>query len=324
MIRRVSHVEIDSRLVEPSLWPVVIEIAAPESGPTVAVTANLHGDECNGIRAVQGLDKLLSGALTRGRVVLFPSLNPAGLAARTRVLPVDGADLNRAFPGDEVGTPAERYADSIWMAILAQAPDLVIDLHSDAMAAHPYVLVDRVLSVRSTPNLAETIERDAHSTGLTVVRDYPLEAYQRYGLERSLSGSLVNRAGIPALTLEVGPLRRIDEAAVDCMVKAVVHVLSDRKMMGKVVSLGTVVPGNWCRSAGFRAPCDGLLRARLPPGARFAAGEVLGWIESITGEGLATVVAPCDGLVLAWQEFAAVSAGNILGTFAVVDKEGSR
>lgn len=324
MKRRVSHVEIDSRLVDPSFWPVAIELAAPESGPTVVVTANVHGDECNGIRAVQRLEQKLRAALTRGRVVLYPSLNAAGFAARTRFFPVDGSDLNRAFPGDEHGTPAERYADALWTSILAQGPDLVIDLHSDAAGAVPYVLVDRVLSPRVTPNLAEIMDRVAQSTGLTVVRDYPSDAYQRYGLERSLSGALVNRAGIPALTLELGPRRGIEESAVEGMVHAVIGVLADRRLLGGAPIRSAAIAGKWCRSPGFRAPCDGVLRIRLPAGAQFVAGEILAWIESVGGEGLATVAAPCDGLVLAWTEFAAVSAGNTLGTFAVVDEEGTR
>src|SRR5262245_34029288 len=78
----------------------VIEVGSGKPGPLAVVTANLHGDEATGVGAVHVLASRLDGLLARGRVRLFPSLNPVGLAQGTRGLPGDELDPNRCFPGD--------------------------------------------------------------------------------------------------------------------------------------------------------------------------------------------------------------------------------
>ena len=65
----------------------VLELRAPTPGPTVVVTANIHGDETTGIGVVHNLVRILPDLLLRGSVVMYPSLNPAGLTAHSRTLP---------------------------------------------------------------------------------------------------------------------------------------------------------------------------------------------------------------------------------------------
>src|SRR5262245_8613177 len=70
----------------------VVQLRAPEPGPVVIVTANVHGDEVTGVVAVHRLDDRLAATLLRGSVVLYPSLNPQGLQQQQRVQPGDGVD----------------------------------------------------------------------------------------------------------------------------------------------------------------------------------------------------------------------------------------
>ncbi|MCA9573755.1 MAG: succinylglutamate desuccinylase/aspartoacylase family protein, partial [Myxococcales bacterium] len=115
--------------------PVLVHEAS--AGPVVAITANIHGDEATGVAVVQELDRWLAERLLKGAVVLYPSLNPAGLSNRTRVLPPDGADLNRLFPGHRDGSESERHAASIWKDLAARRVGLVIDLHADSARSIP-------------------------------------------------------------------------------------------------------------------------------------------------------------------------------------------
>ena len=209
----------------------VISFTAPLAGPTVAVGANLHGDECTGIGVAHALVDQLAETLLRGVVHIYPSLNPRGLDDGTRRMPGDTLDPNRAFPGAVRGTQAERHAWRIWTDLTARRPDLFIDLHTDAGGAMPYAIVDRVIRGRGGRMLAKRCIDLAEASGLTVLREYPPDRYRRFELDRSLPGALVNELAVPAVTLEVGPRRRIDPDAVRVATRGVLGILTRLHMV---------------------------------------------------------------------------------------------
>jgi len=296
--------------------PVIVH-RAPRPGPTAVVTANVHGDEFGGVYAVHTLDRWLSDALERGRVVLHPTLNPSGLAAGTRNLSGDAGDLNRWFPGNESGSPPERVAAAIWNHLLSFGPAVVVDLHSDTAHGVPYVIVDRRLD-GDPDGLEVAVRALARATGLTVLGEYPDERYQRYGLDRSLAGAMVNRAGVEAFTLEVGPRRVRDAAAVECMVAAIRGVLGHLGLVeGHTADHPSLVPGDWQRGFPPRASATGLFHPLVEPGQTFAAGTPLAGLRSIEGRNLGVVRAAEDGLALSWVDAGWVRAGTLLGSIAV-------
>ena len=67
----------------PERLPVVIANGEQE-GPTLWITAGIHGNEHNGVAAAQDvMDEALPGQLA-GSVVCLPLLNPAGLRRSAR------------------------------------------------------------------------------------------------------------------------------------------------------------------------------------------------------------------------------------------------
>jgi len=84
-----------------------------EDGPTVFVTAALHGDEINGTGAIRALLQNDELNLDRGTLILAPVLNILGFDRHSRYLP-DRRDLNRAFPGSLTGSLASRMARRIF------------------------------------------------------------------------------------------------------------------------------------------------------------------------------------------------------------------
>lgn len=316
------HIQIDGSVGTPPLSVLTLE--ATENGPCVVVAANVHGDEVTGLVAVQRLSEQLSGVLRRGRVVLFPSLNPGGLAASTRGVPADGADLNRCFPGRRRGRASERLADVIWTEITGQKPDAVIDLHADSAASIPYALLDRAVRPGTVTRreLTRRVGELGAATGLTVVNDYPEELYLRYALDRSLAGALVNKAMIPAVTIESGPRRRIDPGAVDAALGAVHGVLAS---LGVVAGPATLHPTrvdgvSWRREGAPRTQITGWFDPRLEPGQTFERGQELGVVRHVDGRVLESVSAAVDGLVLSWSETTWAAAGSVVGTIAVRER----
>jgi len=300
----------------------VITFSAPSPGPTVAVGANLHGDECTGIGVVHTLCTHLASTLLRGKVHLYPSLNPRGLDEGTRRMPGDTLDPNRAFPGAARGSAAERHAWRIWTDLTARRPDLYIDLHTDAGGAMPYAIVDRVIRGRGGRGLARRCVELAAASGLTVLREYPPDRYRRFELDRSLPGALVNGLAIPSVTLEVGPRRRIDPAAVKLATRGVMGILTKLHMARQPAPRHDSVRDDriWRRESGPRTTRTGVLIPMVRPGDNYRRGAAIAQVRGLAGELREVLRAPCDGFVVSLPERTSVGIGVASATLAVPDE----
>jgi len=106
--------------------------------PRVLVTGAIHGDEVIGTYTIRNIVSSLARRSLKGSTIFLPVANPLAFRCRERASPVDGADLNRVFPGDEKGSVSERLAHSIWRE--ATQADYILDLHGCGMSCTPYVL----------------------------------------------------------------------------------------------------------------------------------------------------------------------------------------
>lgn len=303
----------------------VLTVRADEPGPSVVVGANLHGDECTGIGVVHALVNQLPTLLTRGSVHLYPTLNPKGLEQATRAVPGDPLDPNRAFPGSMRGSPTERHAWRIWSDLISRRPALYIDLHTDSGDAIPYAIVDRVIRGRAQERMAERCVEVASASGLTVLREYPVERYRRFELDRSLPGALVNGSGIPAVTLEVGPRRRVDPRAVEVAFHAVVGILSSMWMARQPAPLHPTrrADGVWRRDSGPRTGRNGLLIPLLSPGDSFTRGQPLVEVRGLGGDVREVLRAPSRGFMVALTERTHIALGAATCTIAVPEEGAS-
>ncbi len=301
----------------------VLTYTAPKAGPTVAITANVHGDEATGVGVVHELAGRLERLMLRGTVQLYPSLNPEGLIQRCRSVPADGRDLNRVWPGDARGGPAERLAHVLWGDLCARHPDVLIDLHADAPASIPYAIVDRV--VRGTARKRKALERRSRSlaaaTGLTVLHEYPDDRYLKYHLDQSLSGAVTNEMGIPAVTIESGPRLYLAPDAVSLATEAALGVLTEMGLCGLPAGAhpSRLPDGPWRRESGPRMGHAGVFHALLQPGGAFEPGQPMAEVRTLEGRVLERVEAKNSGFVVSLPERAWVVPGVAAGTYAVPD-----
>jgi N-alpha-acetyl-L-2,4-diaminobutyrate deacetylase len=99
------------------------------SGPTALFFGGNHGDEYEGTVTLPKLARAIDPAQVNGRIIMIPMLNsPAGQAG-TRLSPVDGKNMNRAFPGERNGTLTSMIAHYVYH-VLFPLSDLVVDIHS--------------------------------------------------------------------------------------------------------------------------------------------------------------------------------------------------
>ena len=115
-----------------SAWGSVmipITVLKNGDGPTALLTGANHGDEYEGPVALQALTRELEPDAIHGRVIIVPFMNTPAFRAGTRTSPIDGANLNRIFPGRPDGSATEKIAD-YFARTLAPMADFVLDFHS--------------------------------------------------------------------------------------------------------------------------------------------------------------------------------------------------
>jgi N2-acetyl-L-2,4-diaminobutanoate deacetylase len=113
----------------------VLVAQGSQTGKTVVIFAGVHGDELEGVQALQEVFLELSAEALSGRIVAVMVANLAAFRVTTRTSPIDGLNLARIFPGRKDGTLSERVAHYLSQFII-QA-DFFIDLHSSGLT---YVL----------------------------------------------------------------------------------------------------------------------------------------------------------------------------------------
>jgi murein peptide amidase A len=125
--------------------PIVsVRIGVPDPALRMLVIGDIHGDERAGMRIARLLIAL--GAPRGAELLVVPTINPDGLAARTRGN-AHGVDLNRNFPfdwrplsGGEYSGPgplSEPESRAAHRLILREKPDVTIWFHQ------PFGLIDR-------------------------------------------------------------------------------------------------------------------------------------------------------------------------------------
>jgi predicted deacylase len=107
--------------------PVFVERSI-NPGPTILITAGIHGDEVNGMEIVREVISHKINIPKKGSIICIPIVNVFGFLNKSRYFP-DGRDLNRSFPGSEEGSLASRYAHHFVTEILPLA-DLCMDFHT--------------------------------------------------------------------------------------------------------------------------------------------------------------------------------------------------
>jgi len=283
----------------------VVELTGSPDGPRLTVIAGVHGCEYASQAGVRQWVRALAGRDLRGSVRAVPVLNQPAFWARTPfVVPEDGKNLNRCFPGDPAGTAAQRLAHDAFTQLIAGS-DAFIDAHAGDMveALEPFALYDAGAGEATAEKLAT-----AYGLGY-VIRQEP-------GPGRPISGTSTSAAaeiGIPAITAESGQCGLVEPAAVARHVRGLNRVLALLGMADDP-DPGPVPPPTVLRrflwmystSAGWWEPAVGT-------GEQVEEGQVLGTVSSLDGaEVLQTVTAPSAGVPMFITSSPAVAADGLL------------
>jgi predicted deacylase len=223
----------------PVSTPVLV-VNGKLAGPTLCLTAAVHGDELNGIEMVRRVMHNLNPEKLSGAVIGVPIVNLQGFWRGSRYLP-DRRDLNRFFPGNPNGSAASRIAHSFFTKIVAHC-DALIDLHTGSFerANLPQLRAD----LRNPDVVTMT-----QGFGATVIlHSEPLEGTLRFA---------ATAADIPAVTLEAGGPAELELTEVKHGVKGIETLLNTLGMLKRIRLWGEAEPVYY-RSTWVRANRGGL------------------------------------------------------------------
>ena len=283
----------------------VIEVTGTGDGPRLTVLAGVHGCEYASMAAVRRWASGLEERDLRGRVVAVPVLNLPAFRARTPfVVPDDGKNLNRCFPGDPAGTLADRLAYDAFTQLISGS-DALVDAHTGDMveALEPFALYDTGPAEARARELAS-----AYGLGY-VIRQEP-------GPDRAVGGSTSAAAaevGIPAIIAEAGGCGLVERAAVDAHVRGLDRILAVLGMTGPPAPDASPGPAHLRRFLWVRCADEGWWEPSVGPGEPVAQGQVLGTVSSLDGARLLqTITAPAAGVPLFVTSSPAVAADGLL------------
>jgi len=281
----------------------VIELTG-SAGPRLTVLAGVHGCEYAPMAAVRRWTRALAERDLRGSVRAVPVLNlPAFRARSPFVVPDDGKNLNRCFPGDPAGTVADRLAHAAFTQLI-EGSDALVDAHAGDMveALEPFALYDAGPSEDRARELAV-----AYGLGY-VIRQEP-------GPGRAVGGTTSTAAaeiGIPAIIAEAGGCGLVEPAAVAAHVRGLDRLLALLGMTSDPAPVGEA-PVYLGRFLWLRATGEGWWEPAVRPGQRVSAGQLLGTVSSLDGaQVVQSVTAPAPGVPMFITSSPAVAANGLL------------
>lgn len=252
------------------------------AGPTLCITAGVHGDELNGVEIARRAFANVDAASLRGTLIALPAINAEGVRSGNRYLS-DRRDLNRAFPGSAGGSVARLIAYGVSKEVLVHC-DALVDLHtaSNDRANLPQVRAD--ISDRAIRELAIHF-----GVGIVIAGHGPDGSLRREAA----------KAGIPSIIYEAGGPHRFEEAEIARGTTGIENVMAWLGMTDRpekeTPESRIYQRSQWVRvprgGGGFFFPQAGL-------GAVVKKGETLGTIVDPFTDASREVVSTVDGEVI--------------------------
>lgn len=313
--------------------PVVIAEGSKD-GPTLWVTAALHGNEVTGIAAAQDAiaDDLVEQL--RGTVVCIPILNPSGVRLDKRTSYYHDEDPNRSFPYDTGPSTSPPHVQELInnrvFELLAKTADALISLHEGWINESVYTIVERVRYGKDRTRAdAETLAADvlqlAEAFGLPIIHEYDIAIQEEYGLQRSFECAAVNAADIPAITPELGSPHIIEERHLEAANLGIRNVMRTLDMLP-----GDPIPNEAAPESPVDYPVKrvdgpvtdtpGIVRHRVDVNDVLSPGDPVADVVTPHGTVKSTINAKQEGYVLGRRHGVAAYENDTLLSMAAKDE----
>ena len=263
----------------------------------ICLVSGIYGDELGGqyicgeiIRRIKAEFENLTGI-----VDVYPAVNPLGLDARTRAVPISDIDYSSAFPGDINGGLEDYTAAKLIEDI--KGASCCIDIHSSN------IFLQEVPQVRLNNDYDETLLHLSKYMNTDLVWIHPSQTVN----EGSLAFTL-NQMGIPTMVTESGAAFRIRYEYCRQIIDGIFSVMAVLGIWkGKVqfIHEDQIFYLN-CESSGLFVSYK---RLKDP----VKKGEIIGIVQNpLMGATEEEVVAPTDGILMTLREHPSVTEGSLV------------
>lgn len=263
-------------------------------GPTVWLSASLHGDEANGVEVIRQVMERVRLTELSGTLISVPIANVFGFLTRSRYLP-DRRDLNRSFPGSPKGSLASRIAHQLMTEVIGHCSH-GIDLHTGSDRRYNYPQIRADLEDRATLRFAQAFAAPVIMHAKT--RDGSLRA-------------AATKRNIKVLVYEGGEVLRFNRTAIDQGVHGILRALRYLGM-GRFKARKPPISVVVRESTWVRARRGGIVRLHVQPGDWVYHREELGAIRDTFGTQVASLTSPADGIVVGISNNPLVHQGDAL------------
>lgn len=265
-------------------------IRGARDGPTLCVTAGVHGTEYAGIEgAIRVASKVKPGDL-RGTVIIVPVVNVPAFEARTYVCPIDGVNMQGSYPGKPDGTIAHLIAFRVFNEFVSKS-NYYLDLHGGDI--HESEIGFAAYFETGDSRVDAQSEQMAKALGF----EYVWRTSKEGPMPKGSTWRTGPESGIPSALAELSSGDRLLPEEVSEMFEGILNVMRQLRMLegeprkreGQKI-LDQFTP--------LTVKHGGLFHAHVKLGDMVSEGDVLGEVTNLEGAVTDTVRAPTKGVVL--------------------------
>lgn len=289
--------------------PITI-INGTGDGPTLLITAGIHGGEYPGIAAAMELGRDIEPEDVAGCLIMIHPVNIQGFWARREfIVPEDGKNLNRVFPGDPLGTLSDKTAYLISSNFFTIA-DFYVDMHSGDIheSLHPYVYYPG----------QPTAEVEEKSRSVAKVLD------MEYMVRSLATGGAYNYAastGLPSILIERGGAGLCLHEDIEAYKDDVRNILRKLGMFSLPVKPRRHYPRDVENLIYLESMETGCWLHHIHCGDFVEEGQILGRITDLFGNTITTYYAEQTGVVLYICPALSAPKGTVLVAYGTIKNE---
>lgn len=291
MFKEERYVEYKYGVSEKILLPYIL-LKGEGCGPTVCVTAGIHGCEFPAVASAIALSKRLKSKRLKGIIKIIPVVDMKAFKGKNMfVCPVDKKNLNRYFPGDLKGSYSEALIYHLFNDFIKKS-DYYIDLHS----------ADLTEAMIPFCEVHESRDDEIKKISLNMARysaipDIVIKSGEGIVNDKNQSYSTASDAGIPSLVMNAGQIDENIEDYMEIHLRGLINILTYLKCVED-----NLIEHNNYRyykaPVHVRAKNEGLFYSNYKVGEEVKEGKIIGRIEDIFGNDLEELISPATGKVL--------------------------
>ncbi|MCF2625974.1 succinylglutamate desuccinylase/aspartoacylase family protein [Fusobacterium perfoetens] len=287
-------------------FPLTV-INGSKEGKTLLITSGIHGGEYPCIEAAIELAQEIDPQKISGQIIIIHPVNISAYYARiSYILPEDGKNINRLFPGNPEGTLGDKIAYVLTTEYQDKA-DFYLDIHGGDIHEYlpPYVYY---------PGIGENKDALAYAELATNFLN------AKYKVKSSATTGAYNSAairGIPSLLIERGGRGLWSKEEVEnykndiknimrflqILPETPISILEKPTLITKAVYLDATTSGCWY-------PCVKLEE-------RVKKGQKIGEIKDVFGKTLAEYYSDFDSIILFMTTSLAINKDDPIITYGI-------